>query len=348
MVYQPLPTTKWVAIWLVAWIVLTELACAQGQSTTARVDGQTTSTKPAVAEAHYDGFVIRAKRSVKAGDAIPVLVVSGPSGGAMSVLSVEVAEGATEPSKAEPWFSAFPESTTMQDRAAAVEAWRIEKGYVTSPLGGTSFAGTISVKANPSAANKAFDCSFDQEEGETFAAYTSEGGARSTNTMPIADGAKEAQYPFMTTLKGSDGKFRTVLPALLRAKADMRNDAGVLTISASTAAMPKDTPVANSALIPGTARSSLWCKKEGTYSEYVRFYSGGTVIAVSSTGTPSESWFNETWKRSGNYSLSGSSVKFSIGTTDYDGVIQGASLHLKVHSPINNRPARQERYELCH
>lgn len=313
--------------------------------------GQTAAmpSRSAVAEVHYDGFVIRARRAVKSGDAIPVLVVSSASGGAMSVLSVEASEGATEPSKAEPWFSAFPEATTMQDRAAVVEAWKVEKGYVASPLG-TAFAGTISVKANPSAANKAFACSFDQEEGEAFAAYTSEGGAKSTNTMPVADGANEVQYPFMTMLKGSDGNFRTVLPALLRAKADMRNNAGVLTISASTAAMQKDTPAANSELIPGTAGSSLWCKKEDTYSKYVRFYSGGTVIAVSSTGTgtPNESWFNEAWKRSGKYSVRDSSVKFSIGTTDYDGVIQGASLQLKVRSPINNRPARQERYEACH
>jgi hypothetical protein len=237
----------------------------------------------------------------------------------------------------------------VQDRVAAVEAWRIEKGYVTSPLGGTSLAGTISVKANPSAANKAFACSFDQEEGEVFAAYTSEGGAKSTNTMPVADGTDEVQYPFMATFKGLDGKFRTVLPALLRAKADIRNNAGALTISSSIA-MPSDTPVKNLELIPGAAQSSLWCRKEDTYYEYLRFYSGGTVIEVvaGGTGTPSEKWFNETWKRSGKYSISGSSVKFSIGTYDYDGVIQGSSLQLRVHSPMNNRPGRQESYKPCH
>lgn len=330
---------------LTALLLFTFVACAAcvaGHQTTA------TTTRSAVAEARYDGFVIKAKRSVKAGDEIPVLVVSGASGDAMSVLSVEATEGATEPSKTEPWFTAFPEATTMQDRAAAIEAWRIEKGYVKSPLGGTSLAGTISLKANPSAANKAFACSFDQEQGEVFAAYTSEGGARSTNTMPVADGANEVQYPLMTTLKGSDGSVRTVLPALLRAKADMRNDADVITISASTTTMSKDTPVVNNELIPGTARSALWCRKEDTYSEYVRFYSGGTVIAVTSTGTPNENWFNETWKRSGKYSVSGSSVKFSIGTTDYDGVIKGSSLQLKVYSPINNRPARHDVFEQCH
>ena len=300
--------------------------------------------------AHYDGFVIRAKRSVKAGDAIPVLVVGDTSGAAaMSVLSVEAAEGAMEPSKAEPWFTAFPEATTMHDRAAAVEAWRIEKGDVTSPLGGTSFAGTITVKADPSAANKAFACSFNQEGGEVFAAYTSEGGARSTNTMPVADGADEAQFPFMATLKCSDGNFRTVLPALLRAKADIRNNAGVLTISPS-GTTPNDIPLTNNGLIPGAAGPSLWCRKEDTYHNYLRFYPGGTVIEVTAggTGAPSEKWFNETWKKSGKYSISGSSVKFSIGTYDYDGVLQGSSLQLRVHSPINNRPARQDRYEPCH
>jgi hypothetical protein len=183
---------------LIVLLVITFASSCAGSQTAAPEKPHTAGNG---STAHYDGFVIKVKRSVKAGDAIPVLAVSGASG-AMSVLSVEAAEGVTVPSKAEPWFSAFPEATTVQDRVAAVEAWRIEKGYVTSPLGGTSLAGTISVKANPSAANKAFACSFDQEEGEVFAAYTSEGGAKSTNTMPVADGTDEVQYPFMATFKG--------------------------------------------------------------------------------------------------------------------------------------------------
>src|SRR5450631_40463 len=58
--------------------------------------------------AHFDGFVITAKRPVKAGDKIPVFAIGGDSGSAMSVLSVEAAGGANESGKAEPWFAAFP------------------------------------------------------------------------------------------------------------------------------------------------------------------------------------------------------------------------------------------------
>jgi hypothetical protein len=307
--------------------------------------GQETATKPA----HYDGFVIEAKRPIKAGDEIPVLAVAA-SGGALSVLSVEATEGVTEPSKAEPWFTAFPEATTTNDRAVIIEAWRIEKGYVASPLGGTSLAGVISVKADPSAVNKAFACSFLQEEGETFAAFTSESGARTSATMPVADGTNEVEYPFMATLKCSDGNFRTIFPALLRAKADIRNNAGVLTISPPIA-MPNATLITNRDLIPEAAQSSLWCiKYDATTTMYLRFYPGGTVIAVTAggSGTPGESWFNETYKRSGKYSISGSSVKFSIGPDDYDGVIQSSSLQLNVHRPMNHRPGRQERFEPCH
>jgi hypothetical protein len=322
---------------------------AVGQTTVPAKRPASGNASAVVDTAHYDGFVIMAKRSLRTGDAIPVLVVGGTSGGAMSVLSVEAAEGVKVTGKAEPWFTAFPEATTIRERAEAVEAWRIEKGYVKSALEGTSLAGTISLKSDPSAANKAFACSFNQEEGEVFAAYTSEGGARSKNTMPVADGSAEVQYPIMATLKSSDGNFITVLPALLRVKEDIKNNAGVLTFSPSNA-VPNDTPKTGLQLIPEASRSSLWCKREDSYSEYLRFYSGGTVIAVTAggAGAPSESWFNETWKRSGKYSTNGSSVKFSIGIDDYDGVVQGSSLQLKVHSPINNEPTTLESYEPCH
>lgn len=319
---------------------------AVGQ-TTAPAKRPATGTGAAAADTtHYDGFVITAKRSVKIADEIPVFVVGGASGGAMTVLSVEAAEGATDPSEAKPWFAAFPEATTLRDRNDAIEAWRIEKGYVKSALPGTSFAGTISMKVKPFATNKAFACSFVQEEGEVFAAFTSEGGAKSKNTMPVADGSNEVQYPFMATLKISDGNLMTVLPALLRANADMRNHASILTISPSTA-KPNDAPTTDSALIPESARSSLWCKKEGSYYQYLRFYSAGTVIEVTSTGAPSEEWFNESYKSSGKYHINSSSLKFSIGTFDYDGVVQGTTLQLNVRSPINNEPAELERYEQC-
>ena len=68
---------------------------------------------------HYGGYVIEATRTIKAGDSISVLVVGGTS-----VLSVEAGEGA------KPWFTAFKEGAKLNnDRAAAFEAWRIEKDY---------------------------------------------------------------------------------------------------------------------------------------------------------------------------------------------------------------------------
>jgi hypothetical protein len=89
------------------------------------------SPAAAVADtANYDGFVIKTKRSIKAGDAIPVLVVGGTPVGAMSVLSVAAAEGVTDPSKAEPWFAAFPETTTMHDRAAVEHSDGERRGNV--------------------------------------------------------------------------------------------------------------------------------------------------------------------------------------------------------------------------
>jgi hypothetical protein len=109
---------------------------------------------------------------------------------------------------------------------------------------------------------------------------------------------------------------------------------------------PQNAAVARQAIV-GTQESSLWRMKGGSYSSYLRFYSDGVVIQVSSTGTPTEiqSWFNEPYEQSGKYSVSGSSIKFSIvsskGTVDYDGLIRGSSLVLSRFSHINNSSASE-------
>jgi len=74
---------------------------------------------------HSDGYEIEVKRSVKAGDSISAVRV-GPT----SVLSAEADEGAKKSSEAKPWFTAFKEDTTANDRSTTIEAWRIEKDHV--------------------------------------------------------------------------------------------------------------------------------------------------------------------------------------------------------------------------
>jgi hypothetical protein len=71
-----------------------------------------------------DGYQIEAKRAVKAGDSIPVLFVGD------SLLSVEAATGAKNKGEAEPWFAAYKDDTKASDRAALVEAWRLENEHV--------------------------------------------------------------------------------------------------------------------------------------------------------------------------------------------------------------------------
>ena len=67
------------------------------------------------------GYVIEAKRSVKAGDRIPVLVVGGRWNPNMtSMLSVEVVHGTETP-----WFTAFSKDAKSGDRADAVAFWRL-------------------------------------------------------------------------------------------------------------------------------------------------------------------------------------------------------------------------------
>ena len=98
---------------------------------------------------------------------------------------------------------------------------------------------------------------------------------------------------------------------------------------------------ANPQAPPDKGASSLWSGKQGTYNIYLRFYPDGTVIGVTTTGTPSqiESWFKAPYQNSGRFSLNGSSIKFSLidvtGTVDYDGVVRGSVLQLETYSHIN-------------
>ena len=100
-------------------------------------------------------------------------------------------------------------------------------------------------------------------------------------------------------------------------------------------------PGANRQAVSETGGSSLWSVKNGTYNNYLRFYSDGTVIGVSSTGTPAqiEPWFKAPYRNSGKFSLEGFSVKFSLtdaaATVDYDGVVRGSVLQLDSYSHIN-------------
>jgi hypothetical protein len=71
-----------------------------------------------------DGYQIEAKRGVKAGESIPVLFIGD------SLLSVEAAEGTKNKSEAKPWFTAYKDDTKASDRAALVEAWRLENEHV--------------------------------------------------------------------------------------------------------------------------------------------------------------------------------------------------------------------------
>jgi hypothetical protein len=73
-----------------------------------------------------DGLQIEVKRSVKAGDSIPALFVQNR----IALLSAEPDEVTKKSGEFKPWFTAFPENSTTNNSAAAIEAWRIENDYV--------------------------------------------------------------------------------------------------------------------------------------------------------------------------------------------------------------------------
>lgn len=118
---------------------------------------------------------------------------------------------------------------------------------------------------------------------------------------------------------------------------------------------PAQQPSVNQQVVRGTGESSLWRGGDATSVRWLRFYGNGTVIGVTSNGTVAEieRWFNAPYEDSGTYSISGSSIRFSLtsppatvkvgrvrrsvgGKVDYDGVIQGSLLQLNVFSHINN------------
>jgi len=97
--------------------------------------------------------------------------------------------------------------------------------------------------------------------------------------------------------------------------------------------------------------SSSPVKFDGVYEHkgtdtfyYLRFYDDGSVISVSSTGTPEQiaKWFNKDYNdvSKGTYTVTGTHIKFSTtdshGTVDYDGEIQNDHLALKSFSHINS------------
>lgn len=85
--------------------------------------------------------------------------------------------------------------------------------------------------------------------------------------------------------------------------------------------------------------------EEGGYTGYLRFYEDGTVLQVTSTGTPQQVavWLkkdNAAKYSAGRFVLDGSSISFvatsTMGSVEYSGQVGGDELVLQVHSLIND------------
>lgn len=80
-----------------------------------------------------------------------------------------------------------------------------------------------------------------------------------------------------------------------------------------------------------------------SYHYYLRFYADGTVITVSSTGTPAqlERWFDREKAdlSRGQFTVTAGQIAFSAtsdtGTVNYEGRISADRLELASHSEIN-------------
>jgi hypothetical protein len=109
-------------------------------------------------------------------------------------------------------------------------------------------------------------------------------------------------------------------------------------------------PAPNVSGAPAIRYDGLYCEANGNSTSYLRFYSNGTVISVSSTGTPDQivRWFNAPYENSGIYTIAGDTVSFettsSHGKVAYRGKILADRLVLDTHSYINGRNAKAREY----
>jgi hypothetical protein len=93
--------------------------------------------------------------------------------------------------------------------------------------------------------------------------------------------------------------------------------------------------------VDGLYRSQRISDEEGRWLwHYLRFFTDGTVIAVTSTGEPNQvfPWFRKEHRHVGvgRYALSGASISFlcssSSAQVDYEGEFDADSLILRSHS----------------
>jgi hypothetical protein len=90
-------------------------------------------------------------------------------------------------------------------------------------------------------------------------------------------------------------------------------------------------------------------EKQEDYYQYLRFYDDGTVIAVSSTGTPEQvaKWFTRKHDVSrGTYIITGRRIVFTAtsesGAVDYDGRIKTEQMEFRTYSHINQHQGTEK------
>jgi hypothetical protein len=88
---------------------------------------------PLGAVLHSGGYLMEAKRAIKAGDIIPTLLIKGDTGD--SIMSMEAAPNAVEKGdsgKPQPWLTIFDERPKDTERALALDGWRISNERVNN------------------------------------------------------------------------------------------------------------------------------------------------------------------------------------------------------------------------
>ncbi len=97
------------------------------------------------------------------------------------------------------------------------------------------------------------------------------------------------------------------------------------------------------------------CRDEGGNCwQYLRFFSDGVVVGVSSTGTAPQviRWLNKTYENHGSYQITGDQITFELTSTEgkvsYSGkILSRESLALDTVSHINGHSSHGKVYSFC-
>ena len=168
----------------------------------------------------------------------------------------------------------------------------------------------------------------DKTYGQPYSKYNNSGDGSANRRWDYADGGQVLAHE----MSDSQGFLIMISAKTIPPQSTEGLDIDIITVGSKSR-------------IVGLFQSGWLADADGGW-EYLRFYSDGTVIECASIGTPAQinRWFQRPYDQSGKYEIQGSTIRFSISssdnpnyTIDFRGQVQGNMLTLEWLSYQNGR-----------